>query len=696
VSDDLELNININPDTAGTDKVVNDYERVEKAHNKLAGMPEVDLGAKVKADTASAEKLSYTWDSIYAKELKFIKDKASLQSFTGLLGSESNRKAMRGETVEHSRAVAQGALGLAEQYKYKGNTDNLIFAALSHESVASATLKNKGFERAASLFGRSGTSQGSKIFKEADWLLSRPYASSFMKNGEVGEGTMSGLRAEAIKRGDAKAGKGGFLSMTVDEEEKAAKSAKKHEESWYSSLASAGKLYGIMRAIAALGLAAIYTSIKETEKGSDLVQGGLGAFTGTTNSQSMNNELIEKKARIPAGSINAAVTRLAIQRGAFKTKGEGELFWKAFSGDISGLMTGNKPMQEVYGEASDRLIKQVSAAKGDNKLKLMAAINTNFGPEMLRIVNLGISTGTSYAQMGARMGAGSDAGGYSTDALARNDEMQTSLNGIADAWRDLFAVFTDSAVNPFLKDLAELSQGLSHLFGNAAVSKKEDLAYGIYKHMLDTKENDAAWGNGAFGTLAKSYDKAKKEAEDTYSKTPEARSLIANRMNAKARADYEAGKEAYVSAHVGGFSGAYSFLGGATPETVNMAKTYAAFKSGPYGSLIGNYPNLADPTKNEGKFNSIIPNALDLYNANPSKENLAAIQEILSDFVDATEAAAKENNTTVGVSLTVEDQTSGGVKATSKEAAVTDSKTQAAMTAAFSHGYTGLNIQGVK
>ena len=754
---DLELNIELNADQAeaGTKKL----QAFEKAWLHLASLPTIDFSQKFKVPNMSGQsshmdsalgqsstveghraaveslkkgqtrvkELSYTWDSLYKSELSFVKDKAKKKQFLSMMEKEAY-KGMQDDTavgagrgihpsqthkagglVQHSKAVAQGSLGLAQYYKYKGDTDDLVLQGLGHDM----RLKGRGgkFNRRhaqdmAGIFSQYGLSgpkdkDARTIANEADWLASRVYAGEYLafdKKGKLKKtgSDWEGLRKRSITEGDAKATGlfgTGFLKITSEEEEKKAKSAKKYENSQHSALATTHKLFQVLKKIAMLGVAGLYIGIRETEFASNLVQGGASAFTGTTFGQTASNELREGKASLGKGSINAAVLRLSQQRGQFKLTGEGELLPMAMTRTIEDLMTGDRPMQEVYGEIVDMFIQQLSQAKtqGD-KDKLLALVQTTLGTEAVRLVNTGAVLGSSWAGLGARMGADNDANGYGPGAIARNAEMQTSISGISDAWRDFFAGFMDIFGNPFLSWLAELMQAMTRLRGAAAFFVDYGAKYGAEKRAGDAYNKLLGTTHGeGLGLLAKEYDAETNAAGRAYDEssrnydlkwlwranssemTMPQRIMRANRLlNLRGEASlpldmpYAAfttfiksmqdkeRKEAMDRA-AGVYTGDYGLLSWANPTARNTAKVYSAFAQNFAGSSdmsglldkMSRLRGLTDVTRLPGNMDAFLTQSMEMYNTAPTAANKALLETIVNSFLEVqrindTAEAAKD------------------------------------------------------
>ena len=519
----------------------------------------------------SVKKLSYSWDSLYNQEIRLLQNKEKQEKTLNLLASSVSEKMKtvpasstgkyhplfaqnEGGLIRHSKAVAQAAYGLAGMFNVPGDKDRFVIAGLMHDmwklgpegkfgftdpkhgSLAAEALGKIGLSDAAGLAGphMGNFSKGQyknaqkistfdqRLLNNADWLMSRTYAQDYVNwddKGNIQDMNLKGLWDESLKRGDAKLDKkSGLLIPVVEEQEKAAAQAKKMENSWHSTAASAGMLLGILKTIAGLGLSALYIGMKETTAGSKQINDGLGMFTGTSNADILDNALREAKSGIAAGSINKAVAGLAAKRGQFKLTGAGDLLPMAMAGTIEGLMISDKPMQEVYGQIIDMFTKQLLGTKDQaQKDKLLALVGSNLGPEAANLVNMQASLGTNWAGLGARTSPAEGFLDWSDKVREVNADMQTSLNGIKDTWKGLFVEFTALFGNPFLKFIdtvfRQLGSGLSvYLYNKNAERLGSDLM-----SSLSPAERKKLYAADKFGM----YDKMRDEAKENYAVSEE-------------------------------------------------------------------------------------------------------------------------------------------------------------------------------
>ena len=523
-------------------------------------------------ESESIKKLSYSWDSLYNQELQLLQNKEKQEKTLSLLSSSVSEKMKsipasstgkyhptfaqgEGGLIKHSKAVAQTAYGLAGMLNVPGDKDRFVVAGLMHDmwklgpegnsqftdpkhgALAADFLTRAGMSAEADLAGphMGNFFKGSyknapkisnfdqRLLNNADWLMSRTYAQDYVtwekdaegkETGNISDINIAGVRDEALKRKDARLDKKtGLLIPMVEEQEKAAKAAKKMENSWHSMASTAGLFLGILKTIAGLGMAALTIGIKETAAGAQQVNGGLGMFTGTTNSDILSNSLREAKAGIGVGSINKAVAGLASKRGQFKLTGAGDLLPMAMAGTIEGLMLSDKPMQEVYGQIIDMFTKQLLSTKDQaQKDKLLALVQSNLGPEAAYLVNAQAQLGSNWEGMGARTSPAAGFGDWTKQVMEVNAAMQTSLNGIKDTWKGLFVDFMFLFGNPFLGWIDTVFRALGTTAeGYMQGRKAEDTYLGLYNSLTPAQKNKMMKGS-----LLGQYDKTRYDTENAY------------------------------------------------------------------------------------------------------------------------------------------------------------------------------------
>lgn len=470
--------------------------------NKKESKSKIDV-QEAQEEIKENETLSYTWDSLFNQELNLLKSKDKQEAILSVLDKDVHEKMKyvaasstgayhpefahnEGGLLRHSKAVAQAAYNLAGMTGYKGDTDALIGAAITHDmwklglegekqftdpkhpTIARDVLKSEGLKEEGELVEShmgnmfSGqyknapkvTTEGQKLLHEADWYMSRPYAQDYVKwdsKGNIASMDMPGLMSEAEKRNEhpmldaedpiAKSAKG---------EKDAAKEAKNRENSWFSILSSAKKLVALLAAGGLIGKF-ISSADKGVTTGASLILSGMSTFTGLTNKQILDNQMREAKAMMPTGTISNVLMKLQEKRGTFKTIGTGDLLWDALSGDIGNLMTGKKPMEEVYGEAVNRYIKLLSNTKDQTKREqYQTLIGNTFGPEMLGFVNYGVSQGTTWEGMAARTSPEEGLGNWTKDIVSIKTMMTEYKLGIHDSMMSLYSEFETIFGVPFL------------------------------------------------------------------------------------------------------------------------------------------------------------------------------------------------------------------------------------------------------
>ena len=593
---DLDISIDLNMDDSKMEKAHKHLSAIETAWNKLSSLPSIDLSQKIRmakmvfttrnesagkfgifsADLESTlsgnnkqsqalDKLSYSWDAIYDKELRLLQNKEKQEKTLGLLSSSVHEKMKHvpapasggnyhplfaqgeGGLVRHSKAVAQTAYGLAGLLNVKGDKDRFVIAGLTHDmwklgpegnstvtdpkhgQYAADALSKVGLGAEAGLAGphMGNWSKGpyknapkiskfdQRLLSNADWLMSRPYAQQYVTWGEDGKNiqdiNIKGLREESVRRGEATLQKNGLLMPVSEEQEKMAESAKKWENSWHSVRTTAGQLIGILKTLGGLGLAALYTGIKETSAGAALMTGGLGMFTGTTEADILSNSLREAKTwGKSTGSIDKAVARLSAQRGQFKLTGAGDLLPMAMAGNIEGLMLSDKPMQQVYGEIIDMFTQQLKGTKDQaQRDKLLALVQSNLGPEAAALVNTQATLGQNWTQLGDRTSPVNGFLDWTKQVMEVNSQMQTSINGIKDTWRGLFVTFQELFGNPFLAWLDNAFRKLGVELDATMQSKKGEQAYyGLYNSLTPEQRRRMMEGS-----LLGKYDEKMRLAE---------------------------------------------------------------------------------------------------------------------------------------------------------------------------------------
>ena len=545
--------------------------KITSSSSQKFGIFSADLETTLRGvarEQESVKKISYSWDSLYNQEIRLLQNKEKQEKTLNLLASSVSEKMKtvpasssgkyhplfaqgEGGLIRHSKAVAQGAYALAGMLNVPGDKDRFVVAGLMHDmwklgpegkfgftdpkhgSLAADALNRAGLSDAADLAGphMGNFSKGQyknamkistfdqRLLNNADWLMSRTYAQDYVNwddTGNIKDINLKGLRDEAIKRKEVKLEKSGLFTPLVEEQEKAAKDAKKLENSWHSTAASAGILLGILKTIAGLGLSALYIGIKETAAGSQQINAGLGMFTGTTDAEILDNALRESKVwGKPTGGINKAVAALEVKRGNFNLTGVGDLLPSAFIGQTEALFTSNKPMQEIYGTLIDMFTKQLTSTTDQKqRSKLLALVGSNLGPEAAEIVNMQARLGTNWAGLGARTSPAEGFLDWSKKVMEVNAEMQTSINGIKDTWRGLWIEFTSAFGVPFLNFIdytfRKLGMGLSAEMSNKEAEKN----YGsLYSSLTPAQRKKMMQGS-----LLGKYDQTVESAKDNFLK----------------------------------------------------------------------------------------------------------------------------------------------------------------------------------
>ena len=626
---DLDINIDLNMDESKMDKAHKKLTAIESIWNKLSSLPAIDFDQKIRmgrmsmvtrndnqkfgifsADLESTlggvaresdavKKLNYSWDSLYQQEINLLRNKEKQEKTLNLLASSIGEKtkvaAVKGKNlpafaqgegglVRHSKAVAQTAYGLAGLLN-REDKESFVTAGILHDMGASPkALKEAGLGLEANLFNGKKNGFNQRLFGNADWLMSRTYAQDYVTwdKGNIQDINIKGLREEAVRRKDARLEKNGLLTPINEEQEKAAAQAKKMENSWHSTAASAGMLLGILKTIAGLGLSALYIGMKETTAGSVQINEGLGMFTGTTSKDILDNALREQKVwGKPTGAINKAVVGLDAKRGQFKLTGAGDLLPLAMAGTIEGLMTGETPMQEVYGQIIDMFTKQLLGTKDQTqKDKLLALVGSNLGPEAANIVNMQAALGTNWAGLGARTSPAEGFLDWSKKVMEVNAEMQTSLNGIKDTWRGLFVEFTALFGAPFLGWIDTVFRKLGMDANSAMNNKKASETYlGLYNSLTPAQRRKMMEGS-----LLGQYDKKREAAESGFTKDMRAaENVTVSEINALLAQE---GRKPYTALQL------RSGMGTAEIKRIQLAKARAIAKK--YGVDVSPSDNFYD------------------------------------------------------------------------------------------------------
>lgn len=551
---DLDINIDLNMDESKMEKAHKQLSAIESIWNKLSSLPTIDFNSKIRqgkitpqsraqygifsandftqvnSQADSVKKLSYSWDALFNQEMQLLQNKDKQEKTLNAIASSVSDKrkvsagkigplftAGEGGFVRQNKAVAQTAYGLAGLLNVSGDKDRFVVGGLLHNMWEGGKEGNSFTNPRYGSFAGKLSSFDNKLLKNADWLMSRPYAQDYVKwNGnEVDSIDIEGVRKEAITRKEAKLDRKTGLLIPFEEQEKNTKSAKKWENSWHSVKTTAGQLLDILKAIGGLGLSALMIGIKETSAGAAQMTGGLGMFTGTSNAEILSNSLREAKTWGKAtGSIDKAVVSLAAKRGQFKLTGAGDLLPLAMAGTIEGLMTGDKPMQEVYGTIIDMFTQQVMGTKSQGqKDKLLALVQSNLGPEAAALVNTQATLGQNWAQLGDRTSPANGFLDWTKQVMEVNAQMQTSINGIKDTWRGLFITFMELFGNPFLDWLDKAFRKLGVDFNDTMSQKKAEQSYmGIYNSLTPEQRRRMMEGS-----LLGKYDKTRALAEKGFS-----------------------------------------------------------------------------------------------------------------------------------------------------------------------------------
>jgi len=536
------------------------------------------------ATSASPPPLSYTWDSVYGREIAKIQDPEKKARFLSMMDNTAYRGMMNdpasttgkyhpdsankeGGLALHSMTVAKAARELALARGYTGDMDDLTIAGLAHDSVkknksgfynskhdaeAAANAREYGLYASSEMMathmymGKKGqlepTTEGQKILHEADWLASRKYAEDYMQGKE----SYDALRSRAIKAGDASMGSDGFLKITAAEANKDQKeitdNAKQFEKSWNSVLSSAGKYGQLLKGLGALGIAALTAGIVATTANNKDMGSGLQTFTGLDGNDIMANQIAAKKIGIGEGSINDAIVKLVSQRGGFKLKGEGELLNKALWGEISSLMTGDQPMNDVFWQIADKVaddVKGMNPADREKQLNL-AGINIPGIEYVVDFMSRMSKDGKDYRSkdMLSNTIREGGSGSWMTEAARVNAEMQVQLAGIKDSFKGLAQAFEDLFGKPVLtwfnKALDEVVNGKGDNRGLIDMMAQYKSSYRLvdqsYKLGLVPQ-----WGQG--GASYNEYRKSEEKKHDAvYSSVYDPLAKNASEMNALRRA----------------------------------------------------------------------------------------------------------------------------------------------------------------
>lgn len=592
---------------------------------------ESTLGGVVRESDA-VKKLTYSWDSLYQQEINLLRNKEKQEKTLNLLASSVSDKMKsvpasssgkyhplfaqgEGGLIRHSKAVAQTAYGLAGLLNVPGDKDRFVVAGLMHDmwklgpegkssftdpkhgQLAADALMKAGLGMEASLAGphmgnfMKGQYKNApkisnfdqRVLNNADWLMSRTYAQDYVTwdKGNIQDINIKGLREEAVRRKDARLEKNGLLIPINEEQEKAAKSAKKIENAWHSTRTTLGQIIGLLKTIGALGLAALTIGIKETTAGSNQLMGGLGMFTGATDKQVLDNALRESKAGMSQGTINKAVAGLAAKRGQFKLTGAGDLLPLAMAGTIEGLMTGETPMQDVYGQVIDMFTKQLQGTKSQaQKDKLLALVTTNLGPEAAALVQAQARLGTNWEGLGARTSPAEGFLDWTKQVNEVNAQIQTSLNGIKDTWRGLFVEFTALFGAPFLGWIDTVFRKLGMDANSAMNNKKASETYlGMYNSLTPAQRRKMMEGS-----LLGQYDKKREAAESGFSKEMRAaENVTVSEINALLAQE---GRKPYTALQL------RSGMGTAEIKRIQLAKARAIAKK--YGVDVSPSDNFYD------------------------------------------------------------------------------------------------------
>lgn len=490
---EIDMSVNVETDISGEMSALNALE--EKARSVTEAFKQLgntyQKVTKQQVTGVQDNGFSNSWDTLYNRELKSIQNEEKRNAFLKMLDSTVHENIkyapasttgqhhpgwanVEGGLIRHSKAVASGALALATEYGYQGNRDDLLIAALGHDTQklgksgkfynpahaleGAATLKAFGLSEAASYVeshmgtketgARKGDptpeTQGQRILAEADWLISRKYAEDYVQfdtEGNIKDIDIKGIRKEAIQRKEAKEGKDGYLDIlgSVEQQEKAKeKAAKEWERSWDSVGKDAKRLYNILLDIAKLGLGVIPIAGKVVETGSNALSAGDRTYNATTGDQVLGNRLAADIVGIGKNTINEELTALSAKRGSFSLLGEaGDLLPMALAKNLDELLLSDENVYNVYWRMLDSFVEQIEEAQGrgnEGRVKeLMFLTEKSLGPGARKIADYSAENDIIPSSLTARVAPPGGLLGWQEQIDDVNRAFKIAVDGMKDS-----------------------------------------------------------------------------------------------------------------------------------------------------------------------------------------------------------------------------------------------------------------------
>ncbi len=499
---EIDMSVNVETDISGEMSALNALE--EKARNVTEAFKQLGNAyqkvTKQQVTGVQDNGFSNSWDTLYNRELKSIQNEEKRNAFLKMLDSTVHENIkytpasttgkhhpgwanVEGGLIRHSKAVASGALALATEYGYQGNRDDLLIAALGHDTQklgksgkfynpahaleGAATLKAFGLSEAASYVeshmgtketgARKGDptpeTQGQRILAEADWLISRKYAEDYVQfdtEGNIKDIDIKGIRKEAIQRKEAKEGKDGYLDIlgSVEQQEKTKeKAAKEWERSWENVGKDAKRLYNILLDIAKLGLGVIPIAGKVVETGSNALSAGDRTYNAITGDQVLGNRLAADIVGIGKNTINEELTTLSAKRASFSLLGEaGDLLPIALAKNLDKLLLSDENIYNVYWQIVDSFAAQAEEAqnKGDEgRVKeILFLTEKSVGPGARKVVDYAVENNIIPSSLTERVAPPGGLLNWQESIDDVNRAFKQAVDGIKDSITGLSTHFT--------------------------------------------------------------------------------------------------------------------------------------------------------------------------------------------------------------------------------------------------------------
>ena len=585
---DIDLSIDVTTDVG---KEIESLQKLEQEARKTTTALR-NLGNVYQAVTQQQIKgfqnkgaLPHTWDAMLNKQLTQVADSQKRDLFLKMMDETTPWQIKHapasktgkyhpswantdGGLIKHSKAVANAALRIADDYKYTGDKDDLRLAALGHDAqklgMQGKFYDAKHDEHAASLYkayglgaaadmvsahmggprisGRKDSpapeSLGQKILSEADWLVSRKYAEDYVKFDDTGEVTdvdLNAIRKEAIARGEGKYDKNGQFQIigSVEQQEKEkAKASKEWAQGWNNVERDARRLLTTLTSIAKLGLGAIVLGGKVVSEGSNALSGGARTLTNQNAEQVMQNRLAAGIVGLGTGAINDEIASLALKRGSFTLMGEaGDLLPMALAKNLDALLTSGEDVNEVYWKAADIFAGEIAKAKdsgNENKVRQqMLLAEKTLGVNARKVIDYAVVNTHMPSDLRQRTTLAGGALNWHQDIQSVNREFKVAIDDIKDSFTGIFKEFMKNFGNPITIWFANFLKGVITDPKKWADSQINEMGEAIHGPKNELAKFVDASGLGAFDmyTLVPTFNQLTQKHVEEYRQSDRAKIL---------------------------------------------------------------------------------------------------------------------------------------------------------------------------